>query len=605
MRSVRRAAGTCTVLATALLVSLVSLGFPASSSAAARKSVTVYPSHGVVDGQPVIVRWSGFAKGQPVALRLCRGGATDIADCAKYAVSDGRLSDVVSSFATTNPFGEGSENLTVAVTDESHGLAGAAHVRCDAANPCDIVVTDSFTSLAGGVRATVKFAPVVECPEPGTLKLQVGGSDVSELAMNAWGARVCQAPTSVSLGYVAKNDASGRLDYQCNKIDAAVVEYRPDYENDACPPSTPGGKDTQRPAVRLAPVTLSPVVIAFNMRNQSATDNSHIDELVLTPELLAEIFTGKLYTGQDKRIKALNPRVTLPVNIKAIARADQTGINYTLTRFLSEYAPTAYKAGGKLFGSGPTDFLANVNGLDLRTGGTAVAKAVLYPENDPRTTPWGYLGVMDASQAARYGLSTVTLKLSSGATATLLDPTEDATLRAVQSAKADRYGFFDLPARAADAKAWPMVSIGYLVPPASDADPMAVASALAAMKYILDPAKGQSRELLPAGYVPLPKTLLEQSTKALAFAAPDAPPVVQVDGAGTDGADSGTATNTGNEGEVLGGPSQGNDTSVALASVFDRTLGAGSAGSWLWALLLIAAASAAVHLVKTTQGATR
>ncbi|NDB18874.1 MAG: hypothetical protein EB027_06395 [Actinobacteria bacterium] len=111
MRSVRRAAGTCTVLATALLVSLVSLGFPASSSAAARKSVTVYPSHGVVDGQPVIVRWSGFAKGQPVALRLCRGGATDIADCAKYAVSDGRLSDVVSSFATTNPFGEGSENL--------------------------------------------------------------------------------------------------------------------------------------------------------------------------------------------------------------------------------------------------------------------------------------------------------------------------------------------------------------------------------------------------------------------------------------------------------------------------------------------------------------
>lgn len=605
MRSVRWAAGTSAVLVTMLVSSMVTAGFSAASATTPRKSVTVYPSHGVVDGQPVIVRWSGFAKGQPVALRICRGGATDIADCAKYAATHGRLSDVVSSFATTNPFGEGSENLTVAVTDENHGLAGAAHVRCDSSNPCDVVVTDSFTSLAGGVRATVKFAPVVACPEPGTLKLQVAGSDASELAMQAWGSRVCQSPTSVSLGYVAKNDASGRLDYQCNKVDAAVVEYRPDYDNDACPPTTPGGKDTQRSAVRLAPLTLSPVVIAFNMRNQSATDNSHIDHLVLTPELLAEIFTGKLYTGQDKRIKSLNPRVTLPVNIKAIARADQAGINYTLTRFLSEYAPDAYKAGGKLFQSGPTDFLANVNGLDLRMGGTAVAKAVLYPENDPRTTAWGYLGVMDASQAARYGLSTVTLKLNTGTRFALVSPTADATLRAVAPVKPDRYGFFDLPARPADAKAWPMVSIGYLMPPGQDGEPIAVAASLAAMNYILNPTQGQSTEVLPTGYLPLPKNLLEQSTKALAFAAPDALRTSPSDDSSTGTTDEGDLARGDNQPVEVNDQSRGGNTSVELASVFDRTLGSDASSAWLWALLLIAAASSAVYLIKATQGATK
>ncbi len=604
MRTVRRAAGTYALFATALLGTVLSVAFPASSAATARKTVSVYPAHGVVDGQPVIVRWSGFAKGQPVALRLCQGGATDIADCAKYAVSDGRLSDAVSGYATTNPFGHGSENLTVAVTDDNHGLAGASHVRCDSEHPCDIVVTDSFTSLAGGVRATVTFAPVVQCPEPGALALQVGGSDASELAMNAWGSRVCQSPTSVSLGYVAKNDVSGRLDYQCHKIDAAVLEYRPDYDNDACPPSTPGGKDTQRSAVQLAPITVSPVVIAFNMRNQSATDNSHIDQLVLTPELLAEIFTGKLYTGQDKRIKALNPQVTLPVNIKAIARADQAGINYTLTRFLHTYAPAAYKAGGKLFASGPTDFLANVNGLDLRTGGTAVAKAVLYPENDPRTTPWGYLGVMDASQAARYGLTTVTLKMGSGSASTMVKATDDATARAVAPVVADRYGYFDLPARPADVKAWPMVSIGYLLPPAADAEPLALASTVAAMRYILDPAKGQSREVLPAGYLPLPKNLTEQSKKALTFAVPEAPPTPAEATGNPDGTDGAVVPGGGQPESPEGQPRAGAD-SVALASVFDRTLGGDTTSAWLWAFLLIAAAAAVAYLVKTTQGATR
>jgi len=603
------------LIATLGVIAMTSAGFTIAlasaqpAAAATAKSVTVFPAHGIVDGQPVIVRWSGFGKDVPVALRLCRGGATDVADCANYAVSGGRLSDVVSSYATSNAQGVGSENLTLAVTDDNHGLAGAPHVRCDSDNPCDIVVTTSFTSLADGVRASVTFASSRECPDPGLLKLQIGGSDVAELAMNAWGSQVCQTPTSVAMGFIAKNDASGRSDYQCDKIDAAVVEYRPNYELDSCPPVTPGGKETRRDPVRLAPVTLSPVVIAFNMRNQSATDNSRIDHLVLTPELLAEIFTGRLYTGQDKRIKALNPGVTLPVNIKAIARADQAGINYTLTRFLDAFAPKQYRAGGRLFESGPTDFLANVNGLDLRTGGTAVAKAVLYPENDPRTTAWGYLGVMDASQAARYGLSTVTLKIGTGATASLVAPTESATLRALAGIKPDRYGYFALPAKPSDAKAWPMVSVSYLVPPSSGSDPMIFAAALSATAYMLDPKRGQSREVLPAGYFPLTNALQAQSRASLSFAGPDPLPVTvtaspspSVNG---NGSDVSTTEIQPQPVQTVVVTADSNADDAELASVFDRSMNQGAASGWVWFAVLIAAGFAAVYLVKTTKGASQ
>lgn len=596
------------VLASAT-AALMPIGSPAAAASA--KKASVYPDHGVVDGQPIIVRWSGFPKGEPVALRLCRTGATDVADCAKYAVSGDRLSDVVSSYAATDGRGEGSENLIVAVTDDNHGLAGAPHVRCDSNNPCDVVVTNSFTALDGGVRATIKFAPVRECPEPGDMKLQVGGSDAAELAMNAWAASVCQTPYDVSLGFISKNDVSGRLDYQCQKLDAAVVEYRPDYADDSCPPTTPGGKETKRTPVRLAPMTLSPVVIGFNMRNQSPTDNSHIDHLVLTPELLAEIFTGRLYTGQDKRIKALNPGVTLPVNIKAIARADQAAINYTLTRFLHEYAPKEYAAGGRLFQSGPTDFLANVNGLDLKTGGTAVAKAVLYPENDPRTTAWGYFGVMDASQAARYGLSTVTIKLGSGARSRLVNPTEAATIRALSGVKPDRYGYFDIPARPADPLAWPMVSVGYLMPPSAEGEPLRLAATLTAAKFILDPTKGQSRSTLPAGYVPLTQDLVEQARTSLSFAVPDPLPSTSPAGPSTSPVPSvAPSVSASFEDPAIPTPAatavgEIRTDEVELASVFDRGLNGSSSSGWLWVALMAGAALAMTYLVKTTKGATR
>ena len=313
------------------------LGVASPAKAAPAPSITVSPDFGLIDGQQVIVRWSGFSKDGIVWMRVCERGASTLDRCTARSQEPDRLSDIVAMYAASNSKGSGAESITVVVTDANHGLAGARDVRCDSDHPCDIVVNERRDSLDGAVRRTINFAPSSACPSPtapGMLRAAGVGTDASELALEEWSAVLCQSPTNVAVGYTAKNDVSGRLDYQCKNADFAVIEYRPDYDNDSCPATTPGGKDTQRPQTRLAPITLSPVVIGFNMRDQIT--GTRIDRLTLTPDLLAEVFTGKLYNGQDPRIKALNPGVNLPVNIRAIARADQAGINYTLTRYLAE-----------------------------------------------------------------------------------------------------------------------------------------------------------------------------------------------------------------------------------------------------------------------------
>lgn len=595
MRLLSRRLSWSTVSAFGALILIGVTQIPAPARAAATPQVTVSPNFSLIDGQQVVVRWSGFSKGGIIWIHVCEKGATDVARCASRSQTPDRKSDIVSTYSISDASGAGAEAITVAITDANHGLAGAPDVKCDVNNPCDVVVNESWRDLGRSVRTTIKFAPSAVCPDPGELRATGVGSDASELALEEWSSSLCRAPYNVALGYSAKNDVSGRSDYQCLKVDFAVVEYLPDYENDSCPATTPGGRDSKRPVTRLAPITLSPVVIAFNMRDQQL--GTRIDKLVLSPQLLAEIFTGKLYSGQDARIKRLNPKVNLPANIRAIARADQAGINYTLTRFLSAYAPAEYKAGGKLFQYGPTDSLANVNGLDLRTGGTYVAKGVLYPENDPRTTPWGFLGVMDASTAARFGLSTVTLAMVSSGKSHLVAPTQAATLAALQGLKADRYGYTALPARLASVDAWPMLSIGYVVPPASDAGASSQAAVASMVRYAI--SDGQKSGMLPAGYVPLPESLKALAIKAVSAAGPDEEQTTTPSQAPEEQS---TVAPSGqvDRPDVSPGNSSA-ETTVRLASVFDRPL-AGGAATWLWLLLIAGAAVSAVHLIRSTGG---
>jgi phosphate transport system substrate-binding protein len=63
-------------------------------------------------------------------------------------------------------------------------------------------------------------------------------------------------------------------------------------------------------------------------------------ELKFSPDVLADIFLGKITTWNDDRIKKLNPGVNLPgKEIVVVHRSDGSGTTYIFTDYLSKVSP--------------------------------------------------------------------------------------------------------------------------------------------------------------------------------------------------------------------------------------------------------------------------
>jgi phosphate transport system substrate-binding protein len=77
------------------------------------------------------------------------------------------------------------------------------------------------------------------------------------------------------------------------------------------------------------PVALGAVVATYNLPGNP--------ELRFTPELLADVFLGKIAKWNDKQIKAVNGDVDLPaLDITLVHRSDSSGTTYILADYLSK-----------------------------------------------------------------------------------------------------------------------------------------------------------------------------------------------------------------------------------------------------------------------------
>jgi phosphate transport system substrate-binding protein len=81
------------------------------------------------------------------------------------------------------------------------------------------------------------------------------------------------------------------------------------------------------------PTVLGAVVPAYNVPGVTG-------ELKFSPDVLADIFLGKITTWNDDRIKKLNPGVNLPgKEIVVVHRSDGSGTTYIFTDYLSKVSP--------------------------------------------------------------------------------------------------------------------------------------------------------------------------------------------------------------------------------------------------------------------------
>ena len=85
------------------------------------------------------------------------------------------------------------------------------------------------------------------------------------------------------------------------------------------------------PVVHI-PVCLGAVAVTYNLEGNP--------QLKLTPDVLADIFQGKIKKWNDARITAVNPDSKLPdKEINVVHRSDGSGTSYVFTDYLSKVSP--------------------------------------------------------------------------------------------------------------------------------------------------------------------------------------------------------------------------------------------------------------------------
>ena len=83
------------------------------------------------------------------------------------------------------------------------------------------------------------------------------------------------------------------------------------------------------------PMVTGPIAVAYNLAG--------VGKLVLTPDVTAKIFLGKITTWNDPAIAAVNKGVTLPAKpIKVFFRSDESGTTENFTKWLNKAAPTTW-----------------------------------------------------------------------------------------------------------------------------------------------------------------------------------------------------------------------------------------------------------------------
>lgn len=233
------------------------------------------------------------------------------------------------------------------------------------------------------------------------------------------------------------------------------------------------------------PTVLGAVVPIYNLEGVEGP-------IRFTPELLSDIFLGKLTTWNDPRIASVNPALTLPAQeIVVVHRSDGSGTSFVWTDYLSKVSPEwASEVGRGKSVNWPT-------GLGGK-GNEGVSATV-------KQTP-GSLGYVELGYALdQSGLSIGHLRNRAG---TFVEPTIAAITAAAAGAMDEmgpdtdfRISITDAPG----ADAWPVSSFTWILLRREYDDPAQASELLEFLWW----AVTQGQDAAPAlGYAPLPGAMV-------------------------------------------------------------------------------------------------
>lgn len=208
--------------------------------------------------------------------------------------------------------------------------------------------TSRYTRLVSAATAGALVLPFAGCaaiempgfgagdepsadPQPAIVGEFLGaGASSQESAMEAWITGFQEQHPKAAISYDPIGSGDGRESFLAGETAFGASDVAlSDEEMAASGPACDGGN-----AIDL-PVYISPIAVAFNLEG--------IDQLNLSSDLIARIFTGQITQWNDPAIAAVNPDAKLPaLGITPVHRSDDSGTTENFTDYLHATTPQSW-----------------------------------------------------------------------------------------------------------------------------------------------------------------------------------------------------------------------------------------------------------------------
>lgn len=158
----------------------------------------------------------------------------------------------------------------------------------------------------------------------GNIRLQGSGSTFVKPMMDKWTSEYGKINPNIRIDYQSTGSGAGIKAIQNQTADFGATDAA--MTDDELKQASAG-------QIVHIPVVLGAVVLTYNVKEVS-------NPLRFTPELVADIYLGKIKKWDDERIRKENPGVQLPnSDITPVFRADGSGTSDVFTDYLSKTVP--------------------------------------------------------------------------------------------------------------------------------------------------------------------------------------------------------------------------------------------------------------------------
>ncbi|WP_067433975.1 phosphate ABC transporter substrate-binding protein PstS [Nocardioides jensenii] len=341
---------------------------------------------------------------------------------------------------------------------------------------------DSDTELTGDAGDTSVYEGL-------SGKLVGGGASSQASAQDAWIAGFSTVASDVTVTYDPQGSGTGRENFISGGYKFAGTDaYLTDEEGEL----SDATKNCGSTPIQI-PNYVSPIAVIFNVEG--------VDELNLAPDVLGDIFAGKIKKWNDPRIVADNKDAKLPnADIRPVHRSDESGTTENFTDYLDAVAKKNWTAG--VVETWPKEF-----GGEGAKGTDGVVKSVTDGEKNA-------IAYADASKAGDLGVA----KIKVGDA--FVGPSADAAAKILEvSPEADGAGdtamIYDLDHTTTEDGVYPIVLTSYLLACQQYDDEATAKQVKGYLTYILSD-QGQTIGSEEAGSAPLADDLRTRAQEIVA-----------------------------------------------------------------------------------------